>query len=131
MRLGRALVIVNGVLFAGFGLGFMAAPSFFSGLFTGGVFSTPSAIIDVRATYGGLGLGLGLWLLLCSKEHVRLGLVGSLIVLTSIMLGRVAGLIVDDLRIDMAAGTMHRKSGAQATLGQQRCTNAATPLFEE
>lgn len=95
MRLGRALVIVNGVLFAGFGLGFMAAPSFFSGLFTGGVFSTPSAIIDVRATYGGLGLGLGLWLLLCSKEHVRLGLVGSLIVLTSIMLGRVAGLIVD------------------------------------
>lgn len=95
MRFGKTLVFVNGVLFVGFGLGFMAAPSFFSGLFTGGVLSTTSAIIDIRATYGGLGLGLGLWFLLCSKENVRLGLLGSVVVLASIILGRVAGLIVD------------------------------------
>jgi len=95
VRFGKVLVFVNGVLFVGFGLGFMAAPVFFSGLFTGGVFSTTSAIIDVRATYGGLGLGLGFWFLLCSKENIRLGLQGSLVVLASIILGRVVGLIMD------------------------------------
>lgn len=95
MSFDKGLVFVNGVLFVGFGLGFMAAPNFFTGLFTGGVLTTSSAIIDVRATYGGLGLGLGLWLLLCAKENVRLGLLGSLVVLASIILGRVVGLVAD------------------------------------
>jgi len=95
MNFGNLLVAVNGVLFVGFGLGFIVAPGFFTGLFTGGVLSTPSAAIDMRATYGGLGLGIGIWLLLCAKENVRVGLLGSLFVLASIILGRIVGLVVD------------------------------------
>ena len=95
MNIGKTLVFVNGVLFVGFGLGFIIAPGFFLKLFTDTTLSLPSAVIDVRATYGGLGLGVGVWLLLCFKDNVRLGLLGSLVVLASIILGRTIGLIVD------------------------------------
>ena len=95
MNIGKTLVFVNGVLFVGFGLGFIIAPGFFLKLFTETTLSLPSAVIDVRATYGGLGLGVGVWLLLCFKDNVRLGLLGSLVVLASIILGRTIGLIVD------------------------------------
>jgi len=95
VKFGKWLVLVNGVLFVGFGLGFIVAPSYFSGLFTGGTFTTASAAIDVRATYGGLGLGVGIWLLLCLKRNVRLGLLGSLVVLASIVFGRTVGLVAD------------------------------------
>ena len=95
MKIGKTLVFVNGVLFVGFGLGFIISPGFFLKLFTETTLSLSSAVIDVRATYGGLGLGVGVWLLLCFKDNVRLGLLGSLVVLASIILGRTIGLIVD------------------------------------
>lgn len=96
MNAAKRLVLVNGMLFVGFGLGFIAAPGFFWESFTGDVFTSSSAAIDVRATHGGLGLGVGISLLLCAKDNVRLGLLGSLIVLGSIICGRVVGLIADD-----------------------------------
>jgi hypothetical protein len=95
LKFGKALVLVNGILFIGFGLGFVLAPIYFSTLFTGGQFTTPSAVTDVRATYGGLALGLGIWLVICSKQHIHLGLVGSFAVLASIIVGRVTGIAVD------------------------------------
>lgn len=95
MIFGKALVLVNGILFIGFGLGFILAPVLFTNLFTGGHFTTPSAIIDVRATYGGLALGLGIWLVICANQNVRLGLVGSFAILASLILGRVTGIALD------------------------------------
>lgn len=92
MKFSNGLVLVNGILFIGFGLGFILAPVFFFTLFTDGQLTTPSAIIDVRATYGGLGLGLGIWLITCAKRNIRLGLVGSLIVLAAIVIGRITGI---------------------------------------
>lgn len=95
MKFSQALVLVNGILFIGFGLGFVIAPVYFSTLFTGAHFATPSAIIDVRATYGGMALGLGIWLVVCARQHVRLGLLGSLAVLVSIVTGRLVGIVLD------------------------------------
>jgi hypothetical protein len=95
VKFAKALVVVNGILFVGFGLGFIVAPSFFSSFFTGGVPATSSAAIDLRATYGGLGLGTGVWFLLCAKSNLRLGVLGAIAVLASIVLGRVIGLAVD------------------------------------
>lgn len=95
MQFGKTLVLVNGILFISFGLGFMLAPVFFSSLFTGAQLSTSSAIIDVRATYGGLSLGLGIWLIICAKQHIRLGLVGSFTVLASLIIGRITGIVLD------------------------------------
>ena len=95
LKFAKALILINGILFIGFGLGFILAPVFFSTLFTGGHFTTPSAIIDVRATYGGLALGLGIWLVICTKQNVRLGLVGSFAILASLIIGRVTGIALD------------------------------------
>lgn len=95
MKFAKRLVLINGVLFVGFGLGFLIAPVFFSSLFTGGTLTTSSAAIDLRATYGGLGLGIGVWFLLCAKSNVRLGVLGAIAVLASIVIGRVIGLVVD------------------------------------
>lgn len=95
MKFDRALVFVNGILFIGFGLGFILAPVFFFALFTGGEFTTSSAIIDARATYGGLALGLGIWLVICSKQDVRLGLLGSFVVLAAVIVGRITGVALD------------------------------------
>lgn len=53
-------LMLNGVAFALFGLGFVFAPAFFSGLFTGAVPATPDALTDMRATCGGVALGLGI-----------------------------------------------------------------------
>lgn len=95
MKFDRALVLVNGILFVGFGLGFIFAPVFFFALFTGGHFTTPSAIIDMRATYGGLALGLGSWLVICAKQNVGLGLLGSFVVLAAVIVGRLTGIALD------------------------------------
>lgn len=95
MTFNKALVLVNGILFIGFGLGFMTAPVYFSALFTGAQLTTASAIIDVRATYGGMALGLGIWLVVCARQHIRLGLIGAFAVLTSIVLARLVGIVLD------------------------------------
>ena len=95
MNFGKALVLTNGILFIGFGLGFLFSPVFFYNLFTGGAFTTSSAAIDVRSTYGGLALGLGIWLLIASKQNVHLGLQGALAVLASLVVGRVMGISFD------------------------------------
>lgn len=96
MKFAKGFLLINSVLFVFFGLSFIFAPSYFTHLFTGGAFTTSSAAIDVRATYGGLGVGLGVWLLLCVKEHIRLGILGCIVVLASIVLGRVVGLVLDE-----------------------------------
>jgi len=94
MQLGRTLLWVNAGLFIAFGVGFALAPAYFAGLFTGDVPSTTSAAIDMRATYGGLGIGVGIWLLL-SQGQTRLGLQGLCAVLGAIAFGRALGLGID------------------------------------
>lgn len=69
MKFSNGLVLVNGILFIGFGLGFILAPVFFFTLFTDGQLTTPSAM-----------------------RNIRLGLVGSLIVLAAIVIGRITGI---------------------------------------
>lgn len=95
MIFSNGLVFANGILFIGFGLGFMIAPACFSALFTGAQLTTASAIIDVRATYGGMALGLGIWLVVCARQDIRLGLIGAFAVLTSIVLTRLVGIVLD------------------------------------
>lgn len=96
MTFPKALLWLNAALFTAFGLGFIFAPAFFANLITGSTPGTPSAMIDMRATYGGFGLGLALFYGWCAQNRqVRLGLLASLLVMAAIAAGRVVGFVLD------------------------------------
>ena len=97
MRFATNILRVNSALFVAFGICFMAAPGFFANLITGAGPGTSSASIDMRATYGGMGLGIGLLFWFCARqrETVHAGLVGALLVLGATALARVVGFAAD------------------------------------
>lgn len=75
------LLWINALLFILFGAGFIAAPNALSLFLTGAAPGTPSALTDMRATYGGMALGAGL--------------LASLLVLSGIAGGRLVGILID------------------------------------
>lgn len=97
MKIANNLLWVNALLFLAFGLGFMFAPAFFSQTITGASPATSSAMIDMRATYGGIALGLAIFWEWCTQEsgRVRGGLFSSLTVLAATALGRILGILMD------------------------------------
>ena len=60
MSLARLMILLTALVFAAYGVGFIVAPLSMLEWATGAVVNTPSAIIDLRATYGGLSLAVGL-----------------------------------------------------------------------
>ena len=97
MRIGKTLLWINCCLFVGFGLGFVLAPTVLATLVTGSAPATPSAITDMRATYGGMALGLAYIFRLCAgrEEYVRLGLRGILAVMVALAAARLLGIVLD------------------------------------
>lgn len=97
MTFPTALLWITSVLFIAFGVGFVVAPKALADLTTNGEPNVPSAVTDMRAVYGGVALGLGLFIGYCARrrETVRLGLWASLFVVASIGLARLIGMIVD------------------------------------
>jgi len=62
------LLALGGAGFLGFGLWLIADPA--GGLATVGIAAqTPAGLIELRALYGGLELGLGIFLLLCAARR--------------------------------------------------------------
>jgi uncharacterized protein DUF4345 len=97
MRFAVILLWTTSALFAGFGLGFVIAPRELARFLTGAAPSVSSAIIDMRATYGGVASGVGLFIGVCAwrPEWLRAGLVASLLTVASIGAARALGLVVD------------------------------------
>jgi len=97
MKFATNLLRVNAVLFIVFSICFVVAPEFFAYALTGSEPRTTSAVIDMRATYGGMGLGIGLlfWFLARQRETVTAGLIGSFLVLGAMAMARVVGFFVD------------------------------------
>jgi hypothetical protein len=97
MKYATNLLRVNAVLFIVFGICFIVAPEFFASALTGSEPWTQSALIDMRATYGGMGLGIGLafWFLARQRETVIAGLVAAFLVLGATALARVIGFLAD------------------------------------
>lgn len=97
MRFPATLLWINSVLFIVFGAAFLTAPEFFSLLATGSAPSTASALIDMRATYGGTALGIGFFFGFCAcrPATVQIGLIASVWVLASIAAARLVGFVVD------------------------------------
>ena len=56
----------------------------------------PSAFGDVRASYGGLIIGLAIFLWLCANAtHARMGVRLLLLAIAGLMIGRLFGILVD------------------------------------
>ncbi len=97
MKFATNLLRINSVLFVIFGVCFIAAPGVFAVAITGAEPATPSALIDMRATYGGLGLGIGLmfWFLARQRETLYAGLVGTFLILAAAVTARMIGFYAD------------------------------------
>ena len=97
MSLARLMILLTALVFAAYGVGFIVAPLSLLEWATGAVVNTPSAIIDLRATYGGLSLAVGLVLygLGRSQGGTPLGLRVVIALMLGMGGGRLVGLVVD------------------------------------
>lgn len=93
----RRVLLVNGVVFSVVGAFFLVFPAQMAHLVTDGAPGTPSGLIDMRATYGGVLLAVGGLMLgsLKRPETRSYGLVLSIAVLGGMALGRVLGMVSD------------------------------------
>jgi hypothetical protein len=96
MSLGRTVLGVVAIIFLSFGAWALLSPAAVAGL-TQVVLTTPTALADGRAVYGGLTLGLALYFALCAmrRELVRAGLWAVLLTVGCAFLGRLAGVVAD------------------------------------
>ncbi|MEX0729453.1 MAG: DUF4345 domain-containing protein [Aquisalimonadaceae bacterium] len=97
MNFAKTLVWINCWLFLAFGFGFILAPESLAALLTGAAPATASAVTDMRATYGGMALGLAVMFGLCASNElqVRLGLQGVLAVMVGLAVARTLGMLLD------------------------------------
>ena len=92
----RLFLLVQIVLLAGFGLAYFIRPQETANL-SGMLLMEPAAVTDVRAYYGGLQLGLAVWLglALLRGELLRPTLMLLVLLYASLFLGRLGGLFLD------------------------------------
>lgn len=97
MPLSVAIVRITAAVFTLYGVGFIVAPELLSLNVTGTVPVTPSGVIDMRATYGGMSVAVGvlLFVLASSREHVESGLIGVALLMSGMAGGRAYGIVVE------------------------------------
>ena len=96
MSLGRFSLIFAAIAFFIYGAAFLLFSILMTSLL-GCKLSVSSAVIDVRATYGGSILGTAVFFALCAlrDELLRAGLMAQAAVLGGFIFGRVVGIVVD------------------------------------
>jgi hypothetical protein len=97
MKFARILLLLGSGIFALYGLLFAIAPVELARLVTGDAPSSPSALIDMRATYGGMSIAVGMILMLLAlkEETIRIGVVSLLLVMVCMAATRIVGIAVD------------------------------------
>ena len=97
MKFARILLLLGSGIFALYGLLFSIAPVELARLVTGDAPSSPSALIDMRATYGGMSIAVGMILMLLAlkEKTIRIGVVSLLLVVVCMAATRIVGIAVD------------------------------------
>jgi hypothetical protein len=92
----RLLLALIAATYAGFGFIFLFNPGEMAAML-GVAFLSNAARTDFRAMYGGLEIGVGAFLLICSlrREFVRIGLFASACALVAMATSRSVGLMLD------------------------------------
>lgn len=96
LRIDRLALLLNGLAFLGFGLIFAGWPDQMLGLLDLRI-DTGAARTDLRAIYGGLESGFGLWLLLAARSDDlrRPALISVALATLGLVCGRGLGLLMD------------------------------------
>ena len=95
--MAKALVSATGIFFILYGAVFTFFPSEIAILVTDAAPSTHSALIDMRATYGGMSIAVGVTILLLAFRSELMGqaLLVTGIVLLAMAASRILGMIID------------------------------------
>lgn len=95
MLFARIILTITGLVFFVHGLVCFIHPATI-GIESGLAMPTPSSVIEVRAEYGGLPMGLGLFFLAAAlrKIEIRTGLIVMLTVLTGYATARIAAVLI-------------------------------------
>ena len=92
---GKALLIISAVIFLLFGLAYVVMPQPL--MEPVGIKAPPKGITDIRATYGGLQVGIAMFLYWSSlsPSKIESGLRALLFVAASVAICRAIGVVVD------------------------------------
>ncbi|WP_299010589.1 DUF4345 domain-containing protein [uncultured Shewanella sp.] len=98
MKFQLILIWVNSLFFTLYGLGFIFLPNTLFSFITDSQLTSPSALIDIRATFGGMSLGLGIVLALftLTPSNHRLGLWAILVIMLGMACSRSLGLLQEN-----------------------------------
>jgi hypothetical protein len=96
MNLWRLILALAALTYIGFGFAFIFKPDEMAAI-ASLTLTLPAARTDVRAMYGGLEFGIGVFLLLCTlkRRFVRIGLFAAACALVSMATARSVGLLLD------------------------------------
>ena len=97
MTLAKALLRLGALVLAIVGIGFLLVPVQWAAIVDIQL-PTPTARTDLRATYGGFDLAIGVYLWLCSRREdwVRPGLVALGVAAAGFGGGRVLGMLIEE-----------------------------------
>jgi len=103
MKQARGILIIGSIIFGGIGLWCLIAPR--AALHDLGIeLTTADAAADVRAVYGGLDLGVAVFLAWCAAARHRIytGAVAMTICLAGITLSRALGLLAEGPHMNLS-----------------------------
>ena len=97
MSMEMIVVRLNALVFLLYGIGFLVLPEALSRFVADTGPQTVSGIVDMRATYGGMSVAVGVLLLVLAfrPETVRTGLLGVLLLMLCMAGGRILGMLLD------------------------------------
>lgn len=107
MRAAKIYLILLGIMSVVFGVIYLIAPSSMTDPMGFGILA-PSALTDVRATYGGFQIGMGIFMLWCCIGSGRLytAMFFALVSVAAIAISRAIGLAIDGDPIDVLKYTL-------------------------
>ncbi|GAA5317566.1 MAG: hypothetical protein AseanaTS_27710 [Candidatus Pelagadaptatus aseana] len=95
--MSKLIVLGTAAIFVVYGLFFIALPVETLHLVVDGTVTSSSGITDVRATYGGMTIAVGIILFMLGRDPqtLRLGLMSVLLLMLGMATGRTLGMVVD------------------------------------
>jgi hypothetical protein len=93
----KIIILLTSVIFFFYGLLFVAFPQEALYFLVQSKMDSSSGIIDLRATYGGMSMSIGLVLYILAKQDntLYIGLLAVLLLMSGMALGRLVGMTVD------------------------------------
>jgi len=93
----KIFIRINSIVFLLYGLAFILFPEVLSFFITEAKPTSKSALIDMRATYGGMSFGFGLLLeyMLRDRKFLRIAVLAIVLIVGGMALGRTFGMLLD------------------------------------